>query len=56
MISDINVIKYIYSMASDEPIYNKVENYSKDIFRAFANAEGKFNYENICNEILHDSD
>lgn len=53
--SDINVIKYIFSMASNEPVYDNLEDYPKNIIRASTNAVG-LNYQDICNQILHDFD
>ena len=38
MISDKYIIRYLYSMSSEEPTYEALEKYSKDIFRAFTNA------------------
>lgn len=52
---DKNVINYVFSMASDEPVYNKFEDYSKSIYRAFSNSVS-LNFEEICNKILHDYD
>ena len=53
MISDNNVIKYVYSMGSDEKTYDKLQNYSKDQFKSFNNAL-HLDYENICNQLLHE--
>lgn len=55
VIADINVHKYIYSMASNEPIYDNLEDYPKNVVRALTSAVG-LNYEDICNKILHDFD
>jgi len=54
MIADKYVIRYIYSMASDEPTFDALEKYPKDVFKAFTNAIS-LNYEDICNKILHDA-
>ncbi len=53
MISDKFVIRYLYSMGSDEPTHDALEKYPKEVFKAFTNAIS-LNYEDICNKILHD--
>lgn len=53
ILSDTNVINFIYITSSNEPTYNKIEDYSKDIRKAFLHGFN-LDYEEICNKILHD--
>lgn len=53
MVTDSHIIDYVYSFASDEPVHDKIEKYSKNILNSF-NKAISINYEDICNKFLHD--